>query len=61
MHIKLEVLDESLRDKLRLYALLAPHLARQGAGNSAWYSEIGGNKVILEKYAHYVMYLRTST
>ncbi len=46
MHTKLEVLDESLRGKLRLYALLAPHLARQGAGNSGWCSEIGGNTLL---------------
>ena len=46
MHTKLEVLDESLRGKLRLYALLAPHLARRGAGNSGWCSEIGGNSLL---------------
>ena len=46
VHTKLEVLDESLRGKLRLYALLAPHLARQGAGNSGWCSEIGGNNLL---------------
>jgi len=34
VHTKLEVFDESLRGKLRLYALLAPHLAGFGAGNS---------------------------
>ena len=39
VHTKVEVLDEALRGKLRLYALLAP----QGAGNSAWCSEIGAN------------------
>ncbi len=33
-HTRVEVLDESLRGKLRFYALLAPHLARYGAGNS---------------------------
>jgi len=27
VHTKVEVLDESLRGKLRLYALLAPHIA----------------------------------
>ena len=27
VHTKVEVLDESLRRKLRLYALLAPHIA----------------------------------
>ena len=39
VHTRLEVLDESLRGKLRLYALLAP----QGAHNSAWCSEIGAS------------------
>jgi len=37
VHAKVEVLDKSLRGKLRLYALLAP----QGAGNSGQCSEIG--------------------
>src|ERR1035441_4188479 len=46
MHTQLEVLDESLRGKLHLYALLAPHIARQGAGNSGWCSEIGGNHLL---------------
>jgi glucoamylase len=46
VHTKLEVLDESLRGKLRLYALLAPHLARQGTGNSGYCSEIGGNNLL---------------
>src|SRR5438552_1944267 len=46
MHTKVEVLDEELRGKLRLYALLAPHVARHGAGNSGWCAEISGNKVL---------------
>src|SRR5216110_3476317 len=46
VHTKVEVLDESLRGKLRLYALLAPHIAGCGAGNSAWCSEIGATKLI---------------
>jgi glucoamylase len=46
VHTRLEVLDESLRGRLRLYALLAPHLARQGAGNSGWCSKIGGNNLL---------------
>jgi glucoamylase len=46
VHTKLEVFDESLRGKLRLYALLAPHLAGFGAGNSGWCTEIGDNKLI---------------
>jgi glucoamylase len=37
VHTEVEVLDESLRGKLRLYALLAPH----GAGNSGRCFEIG--------------------
>src|SRR5437773_312751 len=41
VHIKLEVFDESLRGKLRLYALLAPHLAGFGGGNSGSCTEIG--------------------
>jgi glucoamylase len=32
VHTKLEVSDESLRGKLRLYPLLAPHLAGFGRG-----------------------------
>src|SRR2546423_6572703 len=43
---KLEVLDQALRGKLRLYALLAPHIARHGAGNSGWCSEISGNTLM---------------
>src|SRR5205823_4972037 len=46
VHTKVEVLDESLRGKLRLYALLAPHIAGCGAGNSGWCSEVGGIKLI---------------
>ena len=46
VHTRLEVLDESLRGKLRLYALLAPHIARQGAGNSGWCSETAGHNLL---------------
>src|SRR5499425_3040630 len=46
VHTKLEVLDESLCGKLRLYALLAPHLAGFGAGNSGWCTEVGDTKLI---------------
>jgi glucoamylase len=42
VHTKVEVLDESLREKLRLYALLAP----QGATNSGRCCEIGGSRLI---------------
>lgn len=46
VHTKLEILDRSLLGKLHLYALLAPHIARHGAGNSGWCSEIGGNELL---------------
>ena len=46
MHTRLEVRDESLRGKLHLYALLAPHIARYGMGNSGWCCEIGANKLL---------------
>jgi glucoamylase len=46
VHTKLEVLDKSLRGKLRLYALLAPHIARYGAGNSGRCTEISAVKLI---------------
>jgi glucoamylase len=46
VHTKVEVLGESLRRKLRLYALLAPHIAGFGAGNSGWCAEVGGIKLI---------------
>jgi len=57
LHTKLEVLDESLRGKLHLYALLAPHLARHGAGNYGWCSEVGGNHLLQaeRKGMHLVM------
>src|SRR5258708_3201034 len=44
LHTKVEVLDESLRGKLKLYALLAPHIASCGDRNSGWCSEIGGKQ-----------------
>src|SRR5438067_1235827 len=53
---KLEVLDESLRGKLRVYALLAPHIAGCGAGSSGWYSEIGDTNLMqAERAGVYMM------
>src|SRR5215212_3156841 len=46
MRTRLEILDESLRGKLKLYALLAPHLVRGGANNSAWGSDFAGHPII---------------
>jgi len=45
-HTKVEVLDESLRGKLRLYALLAPHIARYGAGNSGNLADISSARLL---------------
>ena len=39
---RLEIFDETLRGKLRMYALLAP----QGSNNSGWCSEVGGNLLV---------------
>jgi glucoamylase len=46
IHTRLEILDPALRDKLRLYALLAPHLERYGSGNSGRHLEISGSKLL---------------
>jgi glucoamylase len=46
IHTTLKVLDDSLRGKLHLYALLAPHIKRFGAGNSGWCSEIGAHELL---------------
>jgi glucoamylase len=46
VHTALEVLDKSLSGKLQVYALLAPHIARYGTGNSAWCSDVGATKLI---------------
>ncbi|HMC24905.1 MAG TPA: hypothetical protein VKH14_05470, partial [Candidatus Udaeobacter sp.] len=57
VHTKVEVLDESLLGKLQLYALLAPHIAGFGAGNSGWCVEVGGIKLIRaqRKDVHLIM------
>jgi glucoamylase len=43
---KLEINDKSLKDKLRLYALLAPHLAGYGSGNYGRTTEISGSMLL---------------
>ena len=57
MHTKVEVSDESLRGNLRVYALLAPHIARYGVGNSGYSSEISDCKLLRAERAgvHLVM------
>lgn len=46
IHTLLDVLDETLRGKLKLYTLLAPHIAKYRAGNSGCWSEIGASKLV---------------
>ena len=46
IHTKLEIIDKSLREKLRLYALVAPHIERCGAGNSGRVAETSGSKLL---------------
>ncbi len=43
---RLEILNPKLRGKLRLYALLAPHLKGTGKNNSAWWCGLGGRKFL---------------
>ena len=45
IHTRLEILDPTLRGRLRLYALLAPHLDGTGKGNSARWRDIEGRKL----------------
>lgn len=49
MHVQLEILDKSLRGKLRLFALLAPHLKGTGSHNSAWLCETGNRKLFVSR------------
>ncbi|HEY3860607.1 MAG TPA: glycoside hydrolase family 15 protein [Verrucomicrobiae bacterium] len=46
VHTRLEILDKSLAGKLKLYALLAPHLERGGAGNSGRCAEISASALL---------------
>jgi glucoamylase len=46
MNVSLEILDEALRGKLHLYALLAPHLKGTGEGNSGWVCNLAGRKFV---------------
>src|SRR5215469_7117481 len=61
VHTRLEVLDESLHGKLRLYALLAPHIAKYGTGNSGWCSEIGANKLLRAERGGFHLVMACST
>src|SRR3989449_2402809 len=43
---RLEIADERLRGKLRLYALLAPHVKGLGQHNSAWWHDVDGRRLL---------------
>ena len=44
INTRLEILEPALRDKLRVYVLLAPHVKGTGRNNSARFCEIDGRK-----------------
>ena len=46
LQTRLEILDPRLRGKLRLYALLAPHLKGTGKNNSARWCGLAGRKLV---------------
>jgi len=45
MHTRLEILEPSLRGKLRLFALLAPHIKGTGKNNSGSWCNLDGRKL----------------
>jgi glucoamylase len=45
IHTRLEIIDPTLKDKLHLYALLAPHLKGTGQNNSARWRDTEGRKL----------------
>jgi len=49
MSTRVEVPDERLRKKLRLYALLAPHMRGLGQHNSACKCELDGRPLFLRR------------
>ena len=61
LRTELKVLDESLQGKLKLYALLAPHIARYGAGNSGWWCDIGANKLLRAERENFHLALGCNT
>ncbi|MFL6540993.1 MAG: glucoamylase, partial [Chthoniobacterales bacterium] len=45
-HTRIEITDETLRPKLRVFALLAPHLIRGGMHNNAALTSVGGRNLV---------------
>ena len=46
MSVRLEILDARLRDKLRVYALLSPHIKGLGQHNSAEWCDVDGRPLL---------------
>ncbi len=44
--VKIEIFDESLTDKLKVYVLLAPHLRDTGGNNTAYTCDVGGRPLL---------------
>ncbi|HUD46929.1 MAG TPA: glycoside hydrolase family 15 protein [Candidatus Baltobacteraceae bacterium] len=61
VHTKLEIKDKSLEDKLRVYALLAPHIDRFGAGNSGYCREISSSKLLHARRGGYHLIMGCTT
>ena len=49
MNVKLECSDASLRPRLQLYALLAPHLEVGGYGNTGWRMQAAGKWLLVAR------------
>lgn len=45
-HTRLEIFDESLRGRLKLFVLIAPHMQKTGWGNSAAVCDLAGRGVL---------------
>jgi glucoamylase len=61
VHTKLEINDASLRGKLKLYALLAPHIERCGDGNSGRCTEIGESTLLHASRGHFHLVMGCTT
>lgn len=46
MNVKVEILDESLQGKLKIFVLLAPHLENTGEHNTAEFLDLAGRRLL---------------
>ena len=53
--------DESIRDKLRLFALLAPHLGSVGWGNSGRVYRVGNREILLAHNGNFWLAMAATT